>query len=314
MKKHLSSLLAVVTALFLIISLSACAGGDTKAEAMLPNAADKEIADGMSDSMNSAGSVTGTVKPESSSDYERKIIRTVDLSCETKSFESAADYLMQILADHGGYVETSSVSGSGYDEEYRASRYATYTFRVPAEQLDAFLTALGDDDGIRIIKQSSNSNEITNQYYDITTRLDTLEIERDALSQMLAGFNDYKDINAMLSVQERLYNVIEEIESLKTKLNLYDQQVDLSTVNISLNEVGTYTQAATPTFGERISEAFSESWQDFARGCQSFAVGFVASIPTLLVLAVVAAVVVTVLVRVYKKRRKKKEARQDDTR
>ncbi len=310
MKKHLSPLFAFATALMLIFSLTACNGADTKAEAMLPNAADKEMMDGMS----SADSITGTTKPESTPDYERKIIRTVDLSCETKSFEAASEYLMTVLASHGGYVETSSVSGSGYNEEYRASRHASYTLRVPAEQLDAFLMALSAEDGIRIIKQSSNSNEITNQYYDITTRLATLETEREALSQMLAGFSDYKDINAMLSVQERLYNVIEEIEALKTRLNLYDQQVDLSTVHISLNEVGSYTEAATPTFGERIGEAFSESWKDFARGCQSFAVGFVGSIPTLLVLAVIAAVVVTVLVHILKKRRKKKAEREDDTR
>ncbi len=309
MKKHLISLLAVLTALVLIFSMASCSSGNTKAESMRPNEADKEIMDGMS----STGSANGTVKPESSADYERKIIRTVDLSCETKSFDAASEHLMTVLASHGGYVETSSVSGSGYNEEYHASRHASYTLRVPAEQLDAFLLALSAEDGIRIIKQSSNSNEITNQYYDITTRLATLETEREALSQMLAGFSDYKDINAMLSVQERLYNVIEEIEALKTRLNLYDQQVDLSTVNISLNEVGSYTEAATPTFGERIGEAFSESWKDFARGCQSFAVGFVGSIPTLLVLAVIAAVVVTVLVHILKKRRKKKAERENDT-
>ncbi|MBO5041430.1 MAG: DUF4349 domain-containing protein [Clostridia bacterium] len=308
MKKHLTSLLAVVSALILIFSLAACSNADTKAETLFPNAADKEIMDGMT----SSDAIAGTSKPESTPDYERKIIRTVDLSCETKSFEAASEHLMSVLASHGGYVETSTVSGSGYNEEYRASRYATYTLRVPAEQLDAFLLALSAEDGIRIIRQSSNSNEITNQYYDITTRLATLETEREALSQMLAGFSDYKDINAMLSVQERLYNVIEEIEALKTRLNLYDQQVDLSTVNISLNEVGTYTEAATPTFGERIGEAFSESWKDFARGCQSFAVGFVASIPTLLVLAAVAAVAVTVLVQILKKRRKKKAERENE--
>ena len=308
MKKHLTSLLAVVSALILIISLAACSNADTKAEALFPNAADKEIMDGMT----SSDAIAGTSKPESTPDYERKIIRTVDLSCETKSFEAASEHLMSVLASHGGYVETSTVSGSGYNEEYRASRYATYTLRVPADQLDAFLLALSAEDGIRIIKQSSNSNEITNQYYDITTRLATLETEREALSQMLAGFSDYKDINAMLSVQERLYNVIEEIEALKTRLNLYDQQVDLSTVNISLNEVGSYTEAATPTFGERIGEAFSESWKDFARGCQSFAVGFVASIPTLLVLAAVAAVAVTVLLHILKKRRKKKAERENE--
>ena len=140
-----------------------------------------------------------------------------------ESFDAAVDHIMSTLAAYNGYVENSSVSGTGYKENDRnaSARYATYTLRVPAENLDAYLIALRAEEGIRMIKQSSSSNEITGQYYDITTRIATLEIERDSLQQMLAGFTDYSDIGAMLSVQERLYNVIEEIEALKTQLKLY---------------------------------------------------------------------------------------------
>ncbi len=299
----LRNLLILLTSLFLISTLISCAAeSNGMAEDYFPNASDKSESMG---GITSDGTTVG--KPESDELYERKIIRTVSMSCETKSFDAAVDHILEILATYNGYVETSSVSGTGYKENDRnaSARYATYTLRVPAENLDAYLSALRADEGIRIVKQSSSSNEITGAYYDITTRIATLEIERDSLQQMLAGFTDYSDINAMLAVQERLYNVIEEIEALKTQLKIYDNKVDLSTVELSINEVFTYTEAATPTFGERVGEAFSESWENFADNCQDFAVFFISALPTFLVLGVIAVAVVFIVTALKRKRRKK---------
>lgn len=302
--KKIRNFLILLTFLFLLSTLISCAAeGNSMADGYYPNASDKSES---MDGITSGGTATG--KPSGDELYERKIIRTVDMSCETKSFDSATEFILTTLSAYNGYVETSSVRGTGYVENDRTSqaRSATYTLRVPAEHLDAYLAALRADEGIRITRQSSSSNEITGQYYDITTRIATLEIERDSLQQMLAGFTDYSDINAMLSVQERLYNVIEEIEALKTQLKIYDNQVDLSTIHLSINEVFTYTEASTPSFGERIGDAFTESWTDFGKGCQNFAVWFVSAIPTLLVLGAIATVIVWIVLFSTRRKRAKK--------
>ena len=129
---------------------------------------------------------------------------------------------------------------------------------------------------------------------------------------MLEGFTDYKDISNMLKVQERLYDVIEEIEALQTKLNLYDGRVAMSTVNLSLNEVIVYTEVVEPdpTFGERIGEAFRESWADFGEGCQDFAVWFVEAFPTLLVLVVIHGGIFLIIYTSVKRGQKKRAARE----
>jgi len=303
-KLKLQKLLSLLITLLLVTTLISCAAeSNGMSDSYYPDASGKNEEMG---GITSDGSTSGT--PNGDELYERKIIRTVNMSCETKSFDAATDHILTTLAAYSGYVEASSVSGTGYRESgYNSSaRHATYTLRVPAENLDAYLAALRDDEGIRVIKQSSASNEITGAYYDITTRIATLEIERDSLQQMLAGFTDYSDIQAMLSVQERLYNVIEEIESLKTQLKIYDNRVDLSTIELSLSEVFTYTEAATPTFGERVGEAFRESWTDFGKGCQNFAVGFIESFPTLLVIAVILAVVLMIVLNVIRRIKKKR--------
>jgi hypothetical protein len=115
----------------------------------------------------------------------------------------------------------------------------------------------------------------------------------------------------MLRVQERLYNVIEEIEALKTRLNLYDGQVAMSTVHLTVNEVITYTEVVEPdpTFSQRVSKAFRESWADFGQGCQDFAVWFVEALPTLLVLAVIGGGITAVVLILNRKSAKRRLSR-----
>ncbi len=301
--KFFALCLSLTITLCLLVSCDAADAGD----ASLP-LEKEEVMGGMTSDGNS-GSTVG--KPEGAEDlYQRKIIRTVTMSCETKSFDDALSHILDTLAEYDGYVQTSSVKGTGYIDGEKSSkaRVASYTLRVPAQALDGYLAALRVEEGIRVTAQSATSDEITSNYYDIQTRISTLEIERDSLQQMLAGFTDYKDINAMLSVQERLYNVIEEIEALKTQLKLYDNQVDMSTIHLTLNEVITYTEVADPSFGERITNAFTQSWKNFAELWQDIAVGLAGGLPFLLVLGVFGGIVALIVTGSLKASRKKKSS------
>ena len=296
--------LATLTALCLLTACSASEGNAIPEDHYAPgNSAPS--ADGME-----GGKTEGSADGYLSGDYERKIIRTVRMNCETKAYDDALTVIMTALAAHEGFVESSSSTGTGYTDVKGSARFAEYTLRVPAERLDAFLESLRVNEGIRILKQSATSDEITATYYDTVSRLETLQAEKASLTAMLEGFTDYSDIAAMLKVQERLYNVIEEIEALQTKLNLYDGQVAMSTVYLTLNEVITYTEVVPvePTFGERISKAFTDSWTEFGEGCQDFAVWFVEAFPTLLVLAVIGGGVLTVVIILNRKAEARRRA------
>ena len=308
-QKSLRRILLLALALMMILmSLIAC---DAPAGDMAPGSSSMDSVAGGMEGGNGNINMNGGLNGE----YDRKIIRTVTMSCETKAYDDAITLIMTTLDAYGGYVETSETTGTGYESVKNSARRATYTLRVPAENLDTFMETLRQNDGIRILNQSSTSDEITAAYYDVVSRLETLEAEKASLTAMLEGFTDYSYINAMLKVQERLYDVIEEIEALQTKLNLYDGQVAMSTVHLSLREVITYTEVveSEPTFGQRIKEAFVDSWTDFGKGCQDFAVWFVEAFPTLLV---VVAVHVGIFLAIYlpiRRTRKKRAARRNAT-
>ncbi len=310
-KRSVFRILTALVALMLVASVFAgcSAVGDSSTE-IYPS--DKNETAGGMDGTLSEGGKPGDLTGE----FDRKIIRTVNMTCETMAYDDAITVIMTALSDHGGYVETSSLSGntaSGRSSEVVSARRAEYTLRVPAAQLDAFLEVLRADGGILILSQSMNSEEITGAYYDAKTRLETLNAEKESLTAMLESFTDYGDMSAMLQVQERLYNVIEEMEALQTRLNLYDSQVSMSTVNLTLREVVEFTEVEEPTFGTRIQNAFIKSWRSFGRGCQNLAVWFVAAFPTLLVLAVLGTatpIIVVKIVRRSKRRRMEAYAAQ----
>ena len=308
MKKNLTTrILALAVALLLsVLALASCDAGSSLDSA--PNM--PPVGNGSADGMEGGDGAGSIVNGQP--DDNRKIIRTVTMSCETKAYDDAVTLIMDTLNAHGGYVEASNVTGTGYENVKNSARRASYTLRVPAEKLDAFLETLRVNEGIRILSQNATSDEITATYYDTVSRLETLKAEKASLTAMLEGFTDYKDISNMLKVQERLYDVIEEIEALQTKLNLYDGRVAMSTVNLSLNEVIVYTEVVEPdpTFGERIGEAFRESWADFGEGCQDFAVWFVEALPTLLVLVVIHGGIFLIIYTSVKRGQKKRAARE----
>lgn len=243
-----------------------------------------------------SGSVTGDAAQMS-----EKIIRNVSIDAQTKEYDKAIDDIRAEVVLLGGFEESFRSSGKSYYQNGVYSRSAYMMLRLPAAQLDAFLSKVGGM--VNVLSQSSNAQNVTSEYYDIQARIRVLESEREAYEEML---KQSMDIDYLLQVKDRLYNVIEEIESYETRLKLLDSKVAYSTVTISLAEVIEYTPVITeePTFGERITEAFSTSWKNFAEGWKNFTVWLVFALPTILILAAVAAVAIVIVVKLNRKHRR----------
>lgn len=311
--KITNRIIAMLTLLLMLSSFVSCA----KSEAMDMGMAFDGMYNASADMeyVKSESSTAATSKPTSAggalgatsdsattvnaSEFAAKIIKTVNMNTETKEYDNAISELNRLISEHGGFVESSSANGQSLDYSGVYRRSAKYTVRIPAEQLESFLSA--SQQLLNVTYSHSTSENITAEYYDIQSRLEVLRTERDALNGMLEKATD---VDSMLSIRDRLYNVIEEIESYETRLRVYDSLVSYSTVHLTVDEVVEYTRVKVeePTWGERLVEAFKESWQDFAKGFQNFTVGFLYAIPTLMVLGVIAVVVVLIL-RVLLRRR-----------
>ena len=234
----------------------------------------------------------------------RKIIRNANVSVETLSFDDFLDQLSAAVSGVGGYVESSSVGGRTYRGDSRL-RYASYTIRIPAEQLDAFLNTVS---GLcNVTSMNTGLRDVTTSYVDSEKHLEALRTEQAALMEILAKAETVEDI---ITVQDRLTYVSYEIESYESVLRTYDDQVALSSVSLSVNEVERETQVEEETFGQEVSRRFKESLDDVGDGFRSFAAWFLGNAPEILTLLLffvcIPLVVVILCVRGGKKRRAKK--------
>ena len=225
--------------------------------------------------------------------YTEKIIKNVNMSAETRDFERALDEIKASLAYCGGYEQSTSTTGKSYVGNNTYRRHASMVLRIPAENLELFLSEVGDL--VNVTSQSTSSDNVTTAYYDTQARINVLESEKLAYEEML---KKAETVNDLLKIKDRLYNVIEEIEAHQTQLRVWDSKVSYSTVSLSLEEVVEYSPVVTPkdTFGTRVTKAFGDSWKSFVSGCQNLVIGLIYALPSLLITAVILGALILALI------------------
>lgn len=236
--------------------------------------------------------------------YEVKIVRTATLTAQTKEFDTAMGELEDAVVSLGGYLESTDIRGQSYaSSQGSGNRTATLTIRIPAERLDEFLQTTGDR--LNVIASSTTATDVSNEYYDIEARLGVLETERKVLEDMLAKSTN---VSNMIQVESRLYDVIYEIESYKTRLKVYDSKVAYSTVTLTLSEVADLTVVPEGNgFGARFKKAVADSWQGFVTFCKDAVIWLVYALPALIVAGVCFVVIPLIVLLVVRKKIKKKK-------
>ena len=277
---------------------------EMEADIALP---EKDMASGMDGGY--VGAPTEDSMASDASQYAEKVIRNVNMYAESRDFDRALEEIRASVAFLGGYEQSVNVTGKSYHSSTQYCRTARMTLRIPAESLDAFLGEVGEL--VNVTSETMSSTNVTAEYYDMEARISVLESEKAAYEEMLKKSDD---VTYLLKIKDRLYDVIEEIEAYKTQLRVYDNKVAYSTVTMTLDEVIEYTPIVTPrdSFGTRIAKAFRESWQNFADGCESFFLGLVYSLPTILLLGVIGAGIFFVIFVTVKKARKKVSERNNN--
>lgn len=291
MKKRIGLILLVLV--LSVFALASCGGGDYSASIGTKDVYDGEYkGDDVLENGTAVGE-GGTIKDETA-----KIIRIVNINGESKDFEKTTEKIQGQVKEQGGYIESSEIrGGKSYINGSADERTATYVIRIPSDKLDAFLA---NTKGLINVTSSSESTEdVTLDYYDIQSRLDTLKSKKTALEKMLEKAETLDDI---LTIQESLYDVIEEIEAYQSKLNLYDNKVSYSTVNLTVSEVVEYTETEA-TFGERIGKAFRGGWRAFTEAGENLAVALVYAAPFLAIPLIVG--IVFLVLHIVKKKKKK---------
>ena len=230
-------------------------------------------------------------------EQEQKIIRTVNFTVRTQQYEQDYDEIRMLVERYGGRVESLNTSGDGTTYSLRR---ANYTLRIPSDRLDAFLDAAK---GVgNVSNYSESSEDVSESYYDMQSRLETQQAKLQRLNEMLAKS---KNISDLIELENAISDTQYWIDYYTGRMRGYDSRVADSYVYITLREINNADAAEQKelSLGERIVNAVKASLEAAGEMLQAFVIFFIAALPWLIALAVIV-LIVRAVVRSRRKRRK----------
>lgn len=200
---------------------------------------------------------------------ERKIRYTGNIDLVVTNLDEALPQVEKLVAAQKGYVAKSEVR-----EDSGKRRSATFTLRIPTGGFqptrDGLLT-LGTPE-----RNAVDSEDVTEEFVDVQARIKNLKEQEDKLNELLKEKRKEEKLDDIIKVSDRIAQVRGDIERVQGRLNYLANMTALATINLTLREVKDYKPPTAPTFGNRISAVFFESWDTlvtFGQGVVLFAVG-----------------------------------------
>lgn len=244
----------------------------------------------------------GTENSAQVQDTSRKLIKTVNMSVETRDFDTLLSLVEEKVQKLGGYIENSSIyNGSSYNS-WKENRNASFIIRIPKDKLDSFVS---DVKGVSNVTNCNQSvQDVTLTYVDLDSHKKALVVEQERLLELLDLAESVEDI---ITIESRLSQVRYEIESMESRLRSYDNQVDYSTVYMDIYEVEELTPVVEETTGERITRGFMSSIRNVGEGIKEFFVTFIIRLPYLVEWVIILGVIIWVIVVLARHSMKKGE-------
>lgn len=166
----------------------------------------------------------------------RKIIQNGDVEEVVPDVAIAQNQAAQIAASVGGFAENSSLS---YSTQQIPT--AAITLRVPAQFFGNVLQrveSLG-----KVTSNNVTGEDVTAQVADTDARVKELGAEEDDYVTMLRGA---RSIGQILEIKDRLSQVRQDLDSLKSQENALKDQSTLSTLNITFDQKPTTAPKPAP--------------------------------------------------------------------
>ena len=234
-----------------------------------------------------------------------KIIYSASATVETTDFDDTLEKLEAMIAQYGGFIESSSVSGNNYyhsSHGYASSRSADYRIRIPSRDFASIMNALSTLGNVPY--SNTYTENITSQYYDVQARLNAFRTQEQSLLDMMEKAETVSDL---LEIQDQLSDVRYHIESLQSQLTNWDRQVSYSTISLSVEEVQEYTPEAKLSFVQQLGLALSRGLKSVGEFFRDLLLWLIEALPALILLGVIVVLVVLLVRRIRRRVRAKRE-------
>ncbi len=224
--------------------------------------ADENIAD----DQKSPGSPVAPA-PRENPDWDRKIVKTANLKLEVKNFRSYVQQLHQLVKESGGYIAQESQSQSDYSIEN------TVAIKVPVDRFEDLLMKTASDSD-KIVEKKINSEDVTTEYVDTRSRLETKKEVRERYLDLLKQARSMKDI---LAVQNEINDIQEQMDAAAGRIAYLGHSSAYSTIYLDFYQVlnPTAHEETSPPFFNKLKDSIRQGWD----WCSSLVLGLISVWP-----------------------------------
>lgn len=183
---------------------------------------------------------------------KKKIIKDGRLSLRVSDLENTKVRVDTIVQHHGGYYANEKLINTDWETSYHLN------IRIPSEHFERFISDIETGDGEILIKEI-NARDVTDQFIDLETRLENKRNYLKRYNDLLLKANSIKEI---LEIEEKIRALEEEIESATGQLKYLSDQVDYSTLDLTISTQKNfkYSPENRDKFTERLKQSLSKGW------------------------------------------------------
>jgi hypothetical protein len=155
---------------------------------------------------------------------DRKLVINVSLDLVMEDVQAGFERIGQIAEAAGGFVADANIRRQG------DARQANITVRVPADRHQEALSQIRGL-AVKVESETAKANDVTEEYTDLESRQRNLEATEQ---QLLVLLGQAKNVQEVLTVQDRLNSTRAEIEKVKGRIALLSRLTEMATIQAQL--------------------------------------------------------------------------------
>lgn len=175
----------------------------------------------------------------------RKIIKNAYLSIQVENYDEVFNSIVTFVKNENGYIENTNTSyrvdvnnyktgledNNDREEEIKLKQ-GNIKIRIPEDKYEYTLNYLREVG--EVTNENANEVDLTKSYFDKENIIENLKIQEERLKEIL---KEAKNLDEILRVEDELRRIRTEIDNHTAVLKDWDDQITLSTINVSLIEV-----------------------------------------------------------------------------
>lgn len=224
----------------------------------------------------------GKAQASGKAGIDRKIIYNAEVYLIVEDLEAGEKKLRELIAQYSGQIASSDLRGTA-----GAQRTGRWRVRIPVASFEAF-KAQAEKIG-NLERSSTNSSDVTEEYYDVEARLKNKKVEEARLINHLEKTTG--KLSDILEVEKELSRVRGEIEQMQGRMNVLSNLTSLTTIEVHIREVKNYVPPTAASFGDDASRTFSNSWAMLKQTGRRVMLNLISIVPWLPIWAVLGVVV-----------------------